>query len=205
MADRIVEGDCYCINLELARRAAGIIRQGGVVVAPTDTLYGLIADPFNPVAVSKVYRIKKRPYGKPLPLLIAESHHAYKVVSPSPRFWELALRHWPGPLTIVEEPAPGLPDHLAAWGPIGIRLPDCPLLRYIARLVGGVVIGTSANLSGRDPPVTVYEAYSQLGDQVDLYIDAGPTRIGEPSTVVSIVDGVLEIYREGAIRESELL
>jgi len=201
----ILEASCECPEKDVVERAVSIVRRGGIVVAPTDTLYGIIADPFNPKAVGRVFRLKRRGWGKPLPLLLGESHHALLLVKPGKLFWRLAMRFWPGPLTIVEDPAPALPPHLAEWGPMGIRLPACPLTREIARRTGGVLVGTSANISGRESPVTVYESYSQLGDAVDLYIDAGPTRRARPSSVVSIAGGRVEILREGVVGREEIL
>ena len=204
---RVVEVDCWCPirHMDIIKEAADIIKSGGLVVAPTDTLYGILADPFNPEAVERVYRVKGRPRGKPLPLLLAESHHALKVVEPGEAFWRLANEHWPGPLTIIEKAREGLPKHLAAWGPIGVRLPNCPITREIARRVGGVVVGTSANKSGRESPNTVYIAYTQLGDSVDLYIDGGPSPLGRPSTVVSAREGRIEVVREGALPAGKIL
>jgi len=200
----VLEADCRCPQEEVVERAAEVIRRGGLVVAPTDTVYGILADPFNPDAVGRVYRVKGRDPGKPLPLLLAESHHALHVVRASENFWRLALRFWPGPLTIVEEPGEGVPPHLAEWGMIGVRLPDCPLVREIARRVGGVVVGTSANKSGREAPATVYDASAQLGDSIDLYIDGGPTIHKKSSTVV-VLGEKPQILREGALPGAEVL
>ena len=200
----VVEVDCRCPRREAVELAANVIKRGGLVVAPTDTVYGILADPFNPEAVTRVYRVKGRDPGKPLPLLLGESHHALRVVTPSDAFWRLAERFWPGPLTIVEEPATGLPSHLASWGRIGVRLPDCPLVREIARLVGGVLVGTSANKSGRESPSTVYDAGAQLGNNVDLYLDGGPTLYKKSSTVVVLGEQPV-VLREGALPSEEVL
>ncbi len=202
---RILESNCLCPSLKVVEAAVKVIRAGGVVVAPTDTLYGILADPFNPDAVRKVFSIKRRSPDKPLPLLLAETHYLFKVVKPNPLLWRLAQRFWPGGLTIVAEPADNLPEHMAKWGAIGVRLPDCYLTRLIARYSGGIVVGTSANLSGRENPNTVYIAYSQLGEAVDLYIDGGPTMKGDPSTVVSVVGGELELVREGVVGWREIV
>ncbi len=196
----IVEADCHCEDPRIIERAASILKRGGLVVVGTDTLYGLIADPFSREAVLKVYKVKKRPTDKPLPLLLGEAHHALLLVETSPLFWDLALRYWPGALTIIAPASPRAPEHLRVWRRIGVRLPDAPLVRAIARRLGGAVVGTSANKSGRTPPVTVYESISQLGEQVDLYIDCGPARIGEASTVVDVSEGRVTIYREGPVR-----
>ena len=196
---RIVEGDCFCPSHEIVEEASKIVASGGLVVAPTDTLYGIIADPFNEKAYRRVYKVKGRSFGKPLPLLLGESHHATMLVRADSLFWKLARAFWPGPLTIVAPVAPGVPEYLAPEGKVGVRLPDCPLVRLIARRNRGVVTGTSANKSGRENPVTMYNASEQLGDSIDLYIDGGPVLLGKPSTVVEIVEGKVEVLREGAI------
>ena len=199
MAPRILEADCTCPDEKIVREAATVIKKGGLVVAATDTLYGILADPFNPSAVARVYDAKGRPPHKPLPLLLGESHHALLLVRPPRVFWKLAIKFWPGPLTIVAPASPNAPSHLREWERIGVRLPDAPLVRRIALRVGGVLTGTSANKSSRESPRTVFESSSQLGDLVDLYIDCGPTLIGSPSTVVDVSEEKPILFREGAI------
>lgn len=202
---KMVEANCYCPSTDVVDLAVDALKENGVIVAPTDTVYGLLADPFNPKAVERVYRVKRRDPGKPLPLLLGETHHALLLVEPSPIFWRLAMAFWPGPLTIVEKPSPNLPSHLKPWGNIGVRLPKCPLVREIARRMRGVLIGTSANKSGHAPPRTAYDASVQLGDVVDLYIDAGPTPLGAPSTVVDIAMGKPVVLREGPVSAGEVM
>ncbi len=202
---RVVEADCMCPPRDVVEEAAGVIARGGVVVAPTDTVYGILADPFNRDAYNRVFRVKGRSPGKPLPILLSESHDATRLVVTDDRFWALARKFWPGPLTIVAPARDGVPEYLAPEGMVGVRLPDCPLTRAIARLAGGVVTGTSANKSGRTPPVTVYDASSQLGESVDLYIDGGPAPRGVPSTVVVLREDSVEVLREGAVGEREVL
>ncbi|MEB3764694.1 MAG: threonylcarbamoyl-AMP synthase [Desulfurococcales archaeon] len=201
---RILETDCHCPDRKVIEEAVRVLKNGGVVVAATDTLYGLLADPFNVSALDQVYTIKERPRDKPLPLLLGESHHALKIIEPSSLFWRLALRYWPGPLTLVARAKDSLPSHLSRWDKIGVRLPDCPLTRILAKELGGVIVGTSANKSGRESPVTVYESVSQLGELVDLYIDSGPTYRRAPSTVVDTTGGKPIVYREGYITREEL-
>jgi len=202
---RVVEADCFCPQHDVVDEAARVIAGGGIVVGPTDTLYGVFADPFNEASYRRVFRVKSRDESKPLPMLIAESHHALKLVRADDRFWALAQAFWPGPLTIAAPAAPGTPKYLAPKGMVGVRLPDCPLARAIARAVGGAVTGTSANKSGRAGPVTVYDAIEQLGDEVDLYIDGGPALLAKPSTVVELPPGGgYRILRVGAIAEEEI-
>ena len=194
-----------CPSHEVLAKAASIVRRGGLVVFPTDTLYGLGANPFSRDAVSRVYNIKGRSPRKPLPILLAESHHATMLVDAGKKFWALARLFWPGPLTIVAPPAPDAPEWLAGPEGIGVRLPDSPIARGLARLVGGAIVGTSANKSGMEPPRTAQEAMFMLGSTVEAYIDAGLTPLGKPSTVVRLLpDGRVSLIREGAIPGSKI-
>jgi len=202
---KIVEAECMCPTHDIVDYATDIIKNGGLVVAPTDTVYGLLGDPLNEDTVKKIYKVKNRSPDKPFPILLGETHHALLLVKPSQAFWKLALEFWPGPLTIVEKPVEKLPDHLEKWGNIGVRLPNCPLVREIARRVGGLLIGTSANKSGMKPPTTAYEAQAQLGNHIDLYIDGGPSLKEEASTVIDIASGDPQILRPGAIPPEKII
>ncbi len=201
---RVVNVNPECPSLDVVKEAVKVLRDGGIVVIPTDTVYGLAADPFNEDAVKRVYEVKERSKSKPLPILLGEAHHAFKLVKPTQLFWSLAMKHWPGPLTLVADPVEGLPGHLSRWEGIGVRLPNCTLCRVIARKLGGAIIGTSANISGMEPPRTAAQAMSMLGDQVDLYLDGGPTFLGVSSTVVDTRGEEPRIIREGYIRREAL-
>ena len=194
-----IEARPDCPDPETLKPAVEALRRGGLVVYPTDTLYGLGADPHNREAVKRVFRVKERPADKPLPILIAESHYALDYVEADKTFWRLAREFWPGPLTIVAPPAPTAPSWLRGLEGVGVRLPGSQLARFLAASLGGSIIGTSANKSGLEPPRTAQEAMFMLGSLVDVYIDGGPTPVGKPSTVVQIVDGRVRILREGAI------
>ncbi|PMP87736.1 MAG: threonylcarbamoyl-AMP synthase [Caldisphaera sp.] len=201
---KVIKVDIDCPSKEVIKEVAEVIKNGGVVVIPTDTVYGLTADPFNEKAMRRVYEVKGREEGKPLPILLGESHDAISLVKPSEMFWKLAKAFWPGSLTIVENLSDTAPSHLSIWGSIGVRLPNCYFCRALAREVGGAIIGTSANISHMKSPINVEEAYNMLKDRVDLYIDGGQARIGLSSTVVSIINGNLKILREGAVKEEEI-
>ncbi|MEB2836608.1 MAG: L-threonylcarbamoyladenylate synthase [Desulfurococcales archaeon] len=197
--------DPKCPDPEILREAASILRSGGLVVYPTDTLYGLGADPHNAGAVRRVYEVKERGRDKPLPIILAEAHYAIDYVVPSPLFWMIARLFWPGPLTIVAPASPRAPRYLASSdGMIGVRLPDSRVARELARLTGGAIIGTSANKSGMTPPVTAQEAMAMLGDSVDLYIDGGPTPLGRPSTVIWVVGDEYHVLREGSLPSARI-
>lgn len=187
--------------LPLIRRAAAVIRRGGVVAIPTETLYGLAVDPSNAEAVARVFALKGRPDGKPLPLVAANLAQVEVICGPLTNQLRLvAARAWPGPLTLVLPALPGLADAVTAGtGCVGIRVPSHPVTQALCEAVGGPLTATSANRSG-DPATHLPAVVARtFGTALDLLLDAGPTPGGAPSTVVSSVDGVVRLVREGAI------
>jgi L-threonylcarbamoyladenylate synthase len=186
--------------------AVAILKKGGIVAFPTDTVYGLGADPLNEQAVAKIYRVKRRPYNLPLPLLLAEKSDLLKVASVVPEIaWQLAERFLPGGLTLVLRKSPWVPGSVTAGGDtIAVRIPDHPVPIALIRGLGSPIVGTSANLSGRPSPVTAEEVRQQLGDEVDLIIDGGRCTSGTESTVLDVSSKVPALIREGAIPRAEL-
>ena len=179
------------------RACARVLMGGGVAVFPTDTVYGVAAHPAWSSAVDRIYAVKGRPPGKPLPLLAADMD----AVDAAGAVWgerarRVAARYWPGPLTLVLKT--GSADE-------GFRVPALALARDILRACGGVLRATSANLSGRDEARTADRAVAQLGERVDLVLDGGPCATGgAPSTVARVTADSIEILRAGAVSESDL-
>jgi L-threonylcarbamoyladenylate synthase len=186
--------------------AIAILRKGGIVAFPTDTVYGLGADPLNAQAVDRIYKVKRRPYNLPLPLLLAEKSDLLKVATVVPEMaWQLAERFLPGGLTLVLRKSPWVPGSVAAGGDtIAVRIPNHPLPIALIRGLGIPIVGTSANLSGKPSPVTAEEVREQLDDEVDLIIDGGRSPGGTESTVLDVSGKVPTIIREGAIPRAEL-
>ena len=185
---------------------ADILRRGGVVAYPTDTLYGLGADITQPAAVEQVFEAKGRPHGMPLPVLLSDVD-ALSMVSDDvpPLAWTLARRLWPGPLTLVVPRASRVPAIIAARGwTVAVRVPDHPVPRELSRLLGAPITGTSANLSGGPSPHTAEEVRRQLGKNVDLVIEGGPPPDGRASTVLDITQTPPRILRLGAISWKDL-
>ena len=154
-----------------------ILRQGGVIAYPTDTLYGLGADPFSPRGVARVFEVKGRPATKGLPLLLAEIEDMDQVVRVKPPMaMNLAQAFWPGPLTLVLPGAPKVPKEVSGGGEgtVALRVPNHPVPRALARGLGGPIIGTSANVSGGPDPVTAWDVEQMLGQAVDYILDGGP-------------------------------
>ncbi len=190
--------------VEAARAAAKVILEGGVVAYPTDTLYGLGVDPFLKERVEKLIQVKKRPVEKGIPLLVGSISDAERLVHFTHEARLLAKKFWPGPLTIVLLQREPLPDELSGGrGSIGVRLPDHPLPQQIAKMTGGAVTGTSANISGHEPAKTAREVIEQLGDSVNLILDGGETK-GTPSTVIDMIQNPPVIVREGAIPREKI-
>ena len=185
--------------------AVDVLRAGGVVAYPTDTLYGLAADPRNAAAVARVYAIKGRPEASALTLIAADTEQAAAAASLSPRALALAQMMWPGPLTIVAMANPGLTKAALAGGStVGIRVPRDDVARELARRFGFCVTATSANRSGAPPtrdPAVVLETLPEL----DLIVDAGAAPGGPPSTIVDATADPLALIRDGAVPWNRVL
>jgi len=186
--------------------AIAILKKGGIVAFPTDTVYGLGADPLNARAVDRIYKVKRRPHNLPFPLLLAEKSDLLKVASVVPEIaWQLAERFLPGGLTLVLRKSPWVPGSVTAGGDtIAVRIPNHPIPIALIRGLGSPIVGTSANLSGRPSPVTAEEVREQLGDEVDLIIDGGRCPGGTESTVLDVSSKVPALTREGAIPRVEM-
>lgn len=182
-------------------RAAGILRAGGLVVFPTDTLYGLAADPRHAVGVGRVFEVKGRPAGQALPLVAADLEQAQgEVARLSADALRLARRFWPGPLTLVADARPGLAPGVAGEdGTVAIRVPDHDVARGLAAALGFAVVSTSANPSGGAPTRDAGTAAALLEGLVDAVLDAGPTRGGLPSTIIDARVQPLRVVRPGAV------
>lgn len=186
-------------------RALKILRAGGLVAFPTDTVYGVGSPAFDGKAVESIYAAKDRPIEKAIPILIGDSADLEKVaIHISGLARKLASRFWPGPLTLLVPKKPGLPEAVSATPTVGIRVPDHDIARSLLRAAGPMAV-TSANISGRESPRTAEEVFAQLNGRIELILDGGKTPGGTPSTVVDCVEDQLRIVREGPITEGELL
>ncbi len=183
-----------------------ILKGGGIVAFPTDTVYGLGACATIPQAVARVYQLKERPRNMALPLLLAHPSQIAEVAEPVPRIaWLLAVKFLPGALTLVLYKSSSVPDIIAAGGvTVAVRIPDHPVPVALVQGVEAPIVGTSANLSGKPSAVTADEVYSQFGDKVDLVIDGGRCLGGRESTIVDVTGETPVVLREGAISIEEL-
>jgi len=187
--------------------AAEVIQAGGIVVYPTETLYGIGANAWNPKAVLRVQEIKKRDEPKPILILVQSIEEAAGVseeILPVARAFMDAF--WPGPLTLVLKAAPDLPEALTRGrGTIGVRIPSSTLCLKLLALCGCPVTSTSANLSGGPVSGTVAEIERALGPGIDLFLDAGILPPRKPSTVLDVTTSRPRMLREGEIAYSQLL
>ncbi|QLH75427.1 MAG: threonylcarbamoyl-AMP synthase [Methanomassiliicoccales archaeon] len=175
------------------------LRSGRLVVYPTDTLYGLGADPFDEMAVKRVFIAKKRPFDMPLTIAVSNVRMMAEIANLDDRARKLAEAFLPGPLTLLLHKKSIIPDIVtSSSSEVGIRIPDHPIaLRIIEEF--GPIIATSANLHSHPNPYDAQIALRDLGDSVSAYIDCGPTKYGKPSTIVQLMDGEVEVIRPGAI------
>ena len=175
----------------IIREAAALLRRGGLVAFPTETVYGLGANLQDPQAIQELYQVKQRPFEKQATLHIADFRQleAEQVVV-GPRAWELMREFWPGPLTLV----------LARPGgsTIGFRMPGHPVALALLKEAAVPVVAPSANLSGQEPATTAGQVLEIFSDKIDLVLDAGPTPIGVSSTVVDFSGDAPRLLREGA-------
>ena len=188
------------------RRAAELIRRGDVVGLPTDTFYGLAADPFNLAAVARIYEIKGRPERKALPILLASLEQAEEMVGDVPDiFFVLAERFWPGALTLVVDAASRVPLKVTGnTGRVALRQPDSKITTAVIAAAGTPVTGTSANLSGFAACNSAAQVVKQMGERLPLILDGGESRALLASTVVDLRGENWIVVREGPISEDQI-
>ncbi|MGA1839971.1 MAG: L-threonylcarbamoyladenylate synthase [bacterium] len=187
--------------------AGEIIKKGGLVVYPTDTFYGLGGDPSNIKSIQKIFNVKGRSMGKPLPLIIYHRDVLKDWVSEIPPLSvKLMDFYWPGPLTIIFPGSQKVSSLLTAGtGKIGLRWPKFPIATAMARETDSAIISTSANLSGKGGITHPDEALKDLGGLVDLIIDSGELKPSLGSTIVDATGGHIQIIREGDLSIERIL
>jgi L-threonylcarbamoyladenylate synthase len=191
---------------EALSRAAECLRDGSLVAFPTDTLYALGALACHDEAVGGLFEAKKRPFDKPLPLLLASDRDVKEMAASVPEVAERLMKaFWPGALTLVLRRARRYESRaLAGADTVAVRVPAHPLALELIARVGGAVTGTSANVTGGPSPRDADEVRRQLGGAVDLILDGGPTPGGLESTVVDLTGDAPRLLREGAISRTAI-
>lgn len=186
---------------EVLQYASDFLTRGSVVAIPTDTFYGLAADPFNLSAVDEIYKIKGRPETRALPILVRSLEQAMQLAREVPQnFLRLAQEFWPGALTLVVDAANRLPLKVTAnTGKVALRWPKNDVARRLIEEFEGPITGTSANISGFPSCSSAEQVLKQLGARVPLVLDSGETGGTIGSTIVEVHGGAWKIIREGAI------
>jgi len=193
------------VNPEV-RRAAEILRAGGLVAFPTETVYGLGADASSASAVARLYAVKRRPADHPVILHFASQQEAFqwgKEIPDNARV--LAQRFWPGPLTLILKRSEKAKDFVTGGqASVGLRVPSHPVARELLEAFGGAIAAPSANRFGRISPTTAAHVREDLGADVDLILEGGASEIGIESTIVDLSTGVPVLLRPGAISREQL-
>jgi L-threonylcarbamoyladenylate synthase len=186
-------------------RAMHVLNSGGLVAFPTDTVYGLGALAFNRGSIGRLYSVKQRDRERPLPVLISSQDQlSHITVRLNKAAQMLADRFWPGPLTIVVESHPELPDEISSSGTVGIRIPDHAFARELLSRAGPMAV-TSANLSNHPASRNAEEVLHELGGKIELVIDGGLTAGQIPSTVVDCTKQTATVLRAGPIGVDQIL
>lgn len=187
-------------------RTIETLRRGGLAAFPTDTVYGIGASLAFPDALDRIYQSKLRDRDKVLPVLLASPADLLGVASRTDDdLMQLASRYWPGPLTVAVPAKPGLPPQVVAPnGTVGVRVPDHSVALVLAKHCGGALAVTSANVSGQPPVRRADDLSPELVERLDLVLDGGIARGGQPSTVIGREGDTITIIREGAIPAADI-
>ena len=180
-------------------QAAGIIKSGGMIAFPTDTVYGIGVSAFNENAIEKIYMVKGRLKEKAIPILLGDQNELIKITPPPEELVKKIITDfWPGALTLILPLLTKLPSNLSNTGTIGVRIPDHNITRELLRLTGPLAV-TSANLSGQESALSAEEVKKNLGGKLDLILDGGASPGGMSSTVLDCTREQPTVLREGPI------
>jgi L-threonylcarbamoyladenylate synthase len=192
-------------SAEAIERAAASIRRGKIVALPTDSLYAIVADPFNLMAVGRVFDAKGREFNRSLPLIVSDLLMAEDLAKEiTQRFLVLARHFWPGPLTIIVPAAAKVPLKVTGnTGRLAMRQSKAPAVNALLRAMDQPLIATSANLSGQPTCRTGIDTFATMDGRIDLVLDGGPCS-GPGNTTVDITEAYWRVIREGSISEKEI-
>ncbi len=194
--------------MKIIEEAVAILQEGGIILYPTDTLYGLGADAFNREAVAKIRAIKGRSGQKPFPIIFSNREEIFSYIDFYPAILPPLLEtFWPGPLTVVHRVKPTFPTHLqSSDGMVGFRVPEHQEARLLVEKLGRPIIATSANLISQPPLTRLEDLNDDLRNQVDLVLTQGEKPAGDlGSTVIKVSTNLVDVLREGVIPTEEIL
>ncbi|MFH1258271.1 MAG: L-threonylcarbamoyladenylate synthase [Elusimicrobiota bacterium] len=204
MKTKIIKVDRRHLKKEDLRLVVEAVREGKNLVFPTDTVYGLGANAFNPQAIKNIYKIKGRSFNKPLILFIPRSEQLTPLISdPAWEVQNLINQFWPGPLTIIFKASP-MAQMVTGRSSVAVRIPDDKVVLQILNELDVPLATTSANRSGHPSPLTFSSASKELSGKVDLIIDAGKTKLGKESTIIDASSFPFCILREGCLTKGEI-
>lgn len=186
---------------------AEILKKGGIVIFPTETVYGIGVNGLDVKAIEKLYKLKKRPHNKPISLLVSDIDMVNLIAKDITDLeYKIMQRFFPGPLTIVLKKRKIVPDILTAGqDTVGIRMPNENIATELIKRVGNPIAASSANISGKSSNTNIKTLVQDFKEQVDYFIDGGESEIGISSTVIQVIDGVPVILREGSISRDEIM
>lgn len=193
-------------NSESIRQAAEIIKRGGLVAFPTETVYGLGADGLNPIAVAKIFEVKKRPTFNPLILHISEKNSLHKFSSiQNEKVDKLVNKFWPGPLTLVLPKTEIVPDIVTSGNPtVAVRMPNHPVALQLIEASGTPIAAPSANKFGHLSPTEAKHVEKYLGDKVDIILDGGKSIVGVESTIIQFYENEFYLLRPGGLSKEDI-
>lgn len=183
-----------------------IIKDGGIVVFPTETVYGIGTNGLNEKAIKRLYEIKKRPFNKPISLLVSDMEMIERLTENiTKEEYKLMKTFFPGPLTIILKKKKIVPDILTAnTDTVGIRMPGGSIARKLVEYANVPIAAPSANISGNSAGTNIYEIMNEFEHNVDYYIDEGNSKLGIGSTIVKIIEGKPNILRQGSITKKQI-
>ena len=206
METRIFRMTEWAAEDDMLQEAATILQSGGLVVFPTETVYGLGANGLDENAIQKLYEVKQRPLNKPISLLVNNIEMVEKIAKNITEVeYKLMERFFPGPLTIILEKRDIIPDILTSnTNTVGIRMPSGEIAKKLIEFAGVPIATSSSNISGKPSGTNITDIKKDFEGKVDCFIDNGESEIGVPSTVIRIIDNIPHILRQGTISEEEI-
>lgn len=183
-----------------------VIKNGGIVIFPTETVYGIGASAYNEESVRKIYEIKNRPDEKPLSILVGDINEIENYAIISDELERKIINNFmPGPITIVLKKRPGIFDYVSSGkDTIGVRIPDNKIILTVLKKLKLPIVAPSANISGKPSGIILQEILKDFDNKVDICIDGGKAELSEPSTIVQIINGKIVILRQGKITLEEI-
>lgn len=194
------------LDYEELKIPAKIIKEGGIVIFPTETVYGIGTNGLNKEAIKKLYEVKQRPLNKPISLLVSNIEMVNQVAKNISKLeYKIMQNFFPGPLTIILEKKDIVPDILTAnTNTVGIRMPSGEIARKLIEYAGVPIATPSANISGKPSGTNIKDIQKDFEGKVDYFIDNGESKLGIPSTIVRVINNEVHILRHGSISKEEI-